>query len=113
MFVGGNQWWRKRKRGQMGWESGNVGNVGRKTPVRDSTTRTETPVLSPPLMAPGGAWGVVSLNTARRSGQGRGRACRVGGACLRGGASAALAGAHNHVGQLLHLGLAAHVVHDG
>lgn len=30
-----------------------------------------------------------------------------------GGASAALAGAHDHVGQLLHLGLAAHVVHDG
>ena len=29
------------------------------------------------------------------------------------GASAALAGAHDHVGQLLHLGLAAHVVHDG
>lgn len=59
----------------------------------------------------------MSLNTyspARRAGAGEagpglpGR----GGAGREGGGSAALAGAHDHVGQLLHLGLAAHVVHD-
>lgn len=102
-------------RRQVEREAGNVGNVERGT--QSGTQRhTETPVLSPLLMDPGDggdAWGAVSLNTARRSGRGRGRACRVGGACRRGGASAALAGAHDHVRQLLHLGLAAHVVHDG
>lgn len=51
-----------------------------------SANDTETPVLSPPLMGPevglaGRRGGGVSLNTAQRDGQGkgrRGRACRGG-----------------------------------
>ena len=61
----------------------------------------------------------MSLNTVlvRRAGAGPGlpggRGLWGRGLLGWGGASAALAGAHDHVGQLLHLGLAAHVVHDG
>ena len=93
-----------------GWEWGS-GNVRRKTPVRCPTHGD--PVLSPPLIDPKWAWGTMSLNTApvRRAGVGPG--LPGGRGCGRGGASAALAGTHDHVGQLLHLGLAAHVVHDG
>lgn len=55
----------------------------------------------------------VSLNTAPSAAGGAGVGPGLPGGAGRGGTSAALAGAHDHVGQLLHLRLATHVVNDG
>ena len=93
----------------MGW---GLGNVGRETPVRRPTTQRPSHLST--FNGPQGGLGEVSLNTTlmRRAGAGPGLPGWAGPVGW-GGASAALAGAHDHVGQLLHLGLAAHVVHDG
>lgn len=88
---------------------------GRRNPAPNNTETTSP--LSPLMdTLPQVGLGVqVSLNTAPGAAGGAGTGAGPGlpGGAGRGGASAALAGAHDHVGQLLHLGLAAHVVHDG
>lgn len=87
---------------------------GRRNPAPNDTETTSplSPLMGPQM----GLGGVqVSLNTAPGTAGGAGAGPGLPGGAGRGGggASAALAGAHDHVGQLLHLGLATHVVDDG
>lgn len=101
------------RRRQMERESRNIGrdpvSQGHRDPSPLSTFNGPRGGLG---REKGGGAGVLKYSPARRAGEGEagpglpGRGGAVGG-------SAALAGAHDHVGQLLHLGLAAHVVHNG
>lgn len=95
----------------MEWEAQ---NFRRETPsgAQRHTNPSPLSTFNGPRRGLGVGAGVLKYSPARRAGGGAGPA---GGRGLpaRGGVSAALAGAHDHVGQLLHLGLAAHVVHNG